>query len=119
VVKKKKDGTAAASPPHVEVARVLKDRGRDVGEGAKIEYICIDGSTSPKKYQPAEDFDGTFDRHEVWETHVYPPTMRLLQAAFPTDGQLWARYEVTRPPKQRVSKVAKDNGTLDLFGGGK
>jgi DNA polymerase elongation subunit (family B) len=120
-VKIKKDGGKAAGPPHVEVARLLKDRGRDVGEGAKIEYVCIDGSTSPKSYIPAEDYQpGVVDRHEVWETHVYPATMRLLQAAFPADPT-WERYEVTRPPKPRAPSKAKqkENATLSLFGDGK
>ncbi len=122
--KLKKDGTAAAQPPHVEVAKVLKDRGRDVGEGARIEYICVDGSSSPKRYIPAEDYgkegQPDVDRHEIWESHVYPPTMRLMQAAFPAEP-LWSKWEVTRPPKVRApSKAAikkqQASATLSLFG---
>lgn len=122
--KAKKDGTLAALPQHVEVAKILKERGADVGEGAKIDYVCVDGSSSPKKCIPAEDYgkegQPDVDRHEVWETHVYPGTMRLLQAAFPADPT-WSKYEVTRPPKVRApSKAAikkqQASATLSLFG---
>lgn len=127
--KLKKDGTPAAQPPHVEVAKMLKDRGRDVGEGAKIEYVCIDGSCSPKKYIPAEDYGkegvAPVDRWEIWETHVYPATMRLLEAAFPADS-VWKQWETVRPPKVRApSKAAlkraadANQGSLPLFGGAK
>jgi DNA polymerase elongation subunit (family B) len=121
--RQKKDGTAAAQPPQVEIAKVLKERGHDVGEGAKIEYYCADGSCSPKKFIPAEDYgkEGVppVDRYEIWEGAVYPATMRLLVAAFPGEPT-WGRYESVRPPKPRVARgkgVSKDNGTLDLFGG--
>ncbi len=122
--KLKKDGTQAAQPPHVMVAKVLKERGHDVGEGAKIEYICVDGSTSPKQYLPAEDYgkEGSppVDRHEIWETHTWPATMRLMQAAFPADP-IWNKYEVTRPPKVRAPSKAtlkkqQASATLSLFG---
>jgi DNA polymerase elongation subunit (family B) len=109
-VRLKKDGTASAQQPHVMIGKILAKRGRDVGEGQKIDYVCVDGSTSPKQYIPAEDFDGTFDRHEMWESLVYPPTQRLLEAAFPKAG--WEAYERTRPAKTRARK---DNLTLDLF----
>ncbi len=122
--KTKNDGTAAAQPPHVEIAKVLKERGHDVGEGAKIEYFCVDGSTSPKKFAPAEDYgkEGVLpvDRHEVWEAHTWPASMRLLQAAFPAEPA-WAKYEVTRPPKVRepskaTIKKQQASATLSLFG---
>lgn len=117
----KKDGTQAAQQPHVAIGFVLQARGRDMGEGAKVEYVCVDGSTSPKKYIPAEDYglelDGKpaqfVDRHELWESLVYPPTQRLLEAAFPSYD--WSQFERTRPAKLRGKKV-KDGHTLTLPG---
>lgn len=112
VVKMKKDGTPSAQPPHVTVAHLLRKKGQDVGEGAKIDYVCADGSTSPKRFIPADEFDGTFDRHELWESVVYPATQRLLEAAFPKAG--WEAYERTRPAKVR-GRAQQAKAMLDLF----
>lgn len=98
VVKKKADGTDAALPPHVVVAKELRKRGRDVGQGIKIEYFVKDASTSPVTYAPAEDWNGEFDRYHAWENQVYPPTERVLACAFP--GNDWHRFERARPAKQ-------------------
>jgi DNA polymerase elongation subunit (family B) len=123
-VRVKKDGTSAAGQPHVMIGKILQKRGRDMGEGAKVEYVCVDGSTSPKQYIPAEDYgievngkmSPPVDRYELWESVVYPPTMRLLQAAFPDHD--WERYEKSRPPKPKLTKAAKQaaaSGTGTLF----
>lgn len=106
-MKTKKDGTPASPPPHVVVAHVLSKRGHDVGEGSRIDYVCVDGSTSPKRYVPAEDCvsGDQADRYELWECHVYAPTQRLLEAAFPGGG--WRGHGKVRPKKpRRGSKVA-------------
>lgn len=97
--KTKRDGTEAASPPHVVVARMLAQRGRDVSEGTKVAYFVLDDSAidPAKRFAPAEDFRGECDRHHVWESLVYPPTMRLLEAAFPAHAQHWAGWERSRP----------------------
>ena len=77
----------------------------------------MDGSTSPKQFIPASQFDGTFDRHELWESVVYPATQRLLEAAFPKGG--WEAYERTRPAKVRARAakvaIAPTPGVIDLF----
>jgi DNA polymerase, archaea type len=113
-VREKKDGTAAAQPPHVTVAKELQKRGRNVREGTKIDYVCVDGWSSPKKYIPAEDFKGEWDRHETWESGVFPATQRLLEAAFPKFG--WDAYARTRPAKAPARRAAKQaEATLDLF----
>jgi DNA polymerase elongation subunit (family B) len=102
-VRIKKDGERAAQLPHIEIARVLRDRGRDVGEGVKIAYVCVDGGRSPKQYIPAEDWQGTCDRHELWDSLVWPPTKRVLEAAFPGHG--WERWDKTRPKKRRGKRA--------------
>lgn len=105
-VKIKKDGTPAAGAAHVAIANILKARGRDVSEGAKIEYVCVDGHSSPKKCIPAEDYgkpdQPPVDRHDLWESVVYPPTMALLQAALPSFD--WKRWEVSRPPRLTLAQ---------------
>lgn len=106
----KKDGTAGADPPHVAMARLLHKRGRDVGEGAKIDYFVLDGAAKPKRYAPAEDWKGEVDRHEVWETLVYPPTRRLFESAFPGGG--WSRWDRTRPAKAKGAPKGPEQTTF-------
>jgi DNA polymerase elongation subunit (family B) len=95
--REKKKGTDdwSARPPHVEVAAILQERGRPVSSGVRIEFYLVDGSSSPAKYAPAEDWKGEVDRFGIWEDHVYPPTMRVLEACFP--GTQWSRWEKVRP----------------------
>ena len=113
-VKEKKGGGFTEKPAHVRVAEILKKRGRAVGVGQKIEYIVSDGSKSPAEILPAEDFDGTnADRFHVWEKMVFPPTERLLQAAYPDHD--WSAWGKVRPPKPR-GRTAKleEEGQLAL-----
>ncbi len=132
-----KDGkTQAGLPAHVEVAKVLRDRGRDVGAGVRIEYLVTDGSCSPMRCCPAEDWEtldvgpaGTLptiadappgqpalDRHYLWETLVYPPSQRVLEACFPAGP--WKQFERTRPPKLR-GRAARELGLPGLDMGAK
>lgn len=100
VSKMKKDGTEAAQPPHIRVAKILRDRGEDVREGTRIAYVVVDGSTAPATVIPASDWTGDCDRYELWDT-VSSPTLRLLEAAFPAED--WATpWTIRRPRKQAV-----------------
>lgn len=94
---KKKDGTWARQQPHIEMARLLQERGEDVGEGVAVAYYCVDGGNSPKDYKPAADYDDDVDRFELWDALCWPPSARLLAAAFP--GHDWSRHDRTRPYK--------------------
>jgi DNA polymerase I len=110
----KKDGTEAAGTVHVRVAKVLQARGEDIGEGSRIEYVVTDASESPMKVIPAADFAGELDRHHLWETLTYPPTMRVLQACFPAGP--WEQFEKSRPPKLRGrAALAAKHGQGQLF----
>lgn len=102
--KTKQDGTEAAQPPHVRVAKILIERGEDVRPGARIEYVVVDGSSKPAKIIPASDWTGECDRFELWEAYVWPPTERLLAAAFP--AALWGAYGRVRPVKARGARLA-------------
>lgn len=112
LVKKKGDGEEAASPPHVRVARVLEQRGEEVNEGTRIAYVVLDGDGGINVPISAMDYDGTFDRYYFWENMIYPPTQRLLQAAFPESNWV-AGLEKIRPPKLKGKKVGE--GQLGLL----
>lgn len=115
--KVKKDGTLSSQPPHVVVAKMLKDRGQDVRQGTRIEYVVTDGSVAPAKVIPAEDYTGhEVDRYHLWESLVYPPTQRLLEAAFPEqDWAAWGRVRPAKPKTLRRGKAAHE-GQLSLGG---
>jgi DNA polymerase elongation subunit (family B) len=121
--KKKKDGSDAAQPAHVQVAKILKARGSDVGEGARIEFVVVDASSSPMKVIPACDYaSGVEDRFYLWESLVYAPSQRVLEACFPAHP--WASYAKCRPPKSRPAPKprstakhrAAPTGQASLFG---
>lgn len=89
VVKKKKDGEDAAQPPHVVVAKDLLARGIQLQQGSKIEYFVVDGEHN-LKVAWAGDWAGECDRYYLWDDVVWPPTQRLLEAAFPEHP--WKSY---------------------------
>ena len=95
---------------------MLKLRGQDVSEGAKIEYVVLDyEATDPvKRFLPAGDYTGQVDRHYLWESLVYPATQRLLTAAFPAHEKQWDAWSRSRPPKLRGRKQEAAAG--ELFG---
>jgi DNA polymerase elongation subunit (family B) len=105
---KKKDGAWARQSPHIEVARVLERKGRDVGGGVRIEYIVIDDSTDPPVYESGEEWTPgmKFDRFYLWESMVFPPTQRVLEKVFKVVD--WRKYEKARPPKSRAPQGAGD-----------
>jgi len=104
--KKKKNGDDAAQPPHVEVAKILCARGYDTGAGARIEYVVVDGWSSPLKAIPVEDYtDGAEDRYYLWEQLVWPATERVLECAFP--AVRWAeKFGKVRPKKATAASTA-------------
>lgn len=129
-VKMKKDGTEGAAPPHVRIAKVLKERGEDVGEGTRISYVISEDGPIP-----ASDYTGDCDRFSIWNDYVYPPTERLLIAAFPAND--WSSFYIKRPraprapkktegavkPVKRKAKSSEESGALfsinaSLKGGG-
>ena len=120
VRKMKKDGSGYGRQlPHIEIAREMEGRGEDVGEGVRIEYFIYNGGCSPIDARPAAQWDDavdsadptgptlgdTIDRFVIWDKQVMPPTMRLLEGAFP--GHDWKPWAKTRPPKARQNRVKK------------
>jgi DNA polymerase elongation subunit (family B) len=100
--------------PAISAARILKERGEDVSPGTRIRFIVVDGNVSPMRVIPESDFKGEWDRYHTWETNVYPPTQRLLMAAFPEYD--WAQFASVRPAKDKVCAEAKYQAKLELRG---
>jgi len=90
---------------HVKIGKELRERGEDVREGTRVEFVVTDASVSPMKVIPAADYQqGTeIDRHYVWEK-VWEPTERVLKAAFPDED--WGAWGKTRPAKGRGGALA-------------
>ncbi len=104
---------------HVRVAKVLLERGQDVGEGTRVEFVVTDASVSPMHVIPAEDFDGTCDRYYVWDTLVWPATERLLSCAFPSGGPGgggWESYGRVRPQRKSPLRGGAGEGQGALWG---
>lgn len=89
---------ADASEVHVRVAKQLVERGQAMAKGMRVEYVIVDGSSSPMRAIPAEDYAGECDRFYLWE-RVYTPTQGLLEAAFP--GEDWKRYADVKDKPRR------------------
>lgn len=104
--RKKQDGEWSRQGPHIELAREMMRRGADVGEGSRVEFFCYDASDKKggKEYRLASDWTGELDRYELWENQVWPPTARLLAAAFPRVD--WAGFKRVRPkaPRRAANK---------------
>lgn len=98
--------------PHVAVAKIMEQRGQEVGDRTRVEYVVVDGAVSPMRVIPAEDFAGECDRYYLWENLVFPPTLRLLEAAFPEHD--WTSWHKVRPKKARAAGKALA-GQLGLF----
>lgn len=105
--KRTKDGGWAKQLPHIELARKMIERGEDVREGTKVTYFVYDAShKGDVEYRLKEEWDGNFDRYECWEKLTWPPTQRLLEAAFP--GHPWDdQYGSVRPKAPRAPRATK------------
>lgn len=102
-------------PVHVRVAEQLIAAGKEIGEGARVAYVVIDGSDGVNAI-PAGDYVGEVDRYYYWENLIYPASQRVLEAAFP--DQDWKKgLEKIRPPKPRAPRKGKPalEGQLALF----
>lgn len=101
VQKEKKGGGLSAQPAHVRIAKLLKERGQEIGEGTRVEYYMADHAT--RDVRPAEDYQGDPDRHHLWEDKIFKTSQRLLEAIHP--GHDWKSLQRTRPPKVRKSNA--------------
>lgn len=113
VNKEKNDGSKAEDLTHVKIAKLLKERGQDITQGSRVFYVVTDASCSPMKAIPADDYQGECDKYYLWEKLIYPPSMRLLCAAFPAYAPVFESLAKVRPSK-RV-KVADEQLGLGMF----
>jgi DNA polymerase elongation subunit (family B) len=76
----------------LRIAKEMEAAGEDVGEGAKIDYVVIDASVSPQRVIRAHEYDpdsSDLNREALWDKLIWPPSQRLMEAAFP--GFDWSR----------------------------
>lgn len=100
--------------PAVSAARIMQSRGEDVSIGTRIRYVVVDGSVSPVQVIPAADYTGQADRYYYFEHLVFPPTQRLLAAAFPNYN--WEQFAKVRPPKEKLCAEARYQQKLQAKG---
>lgn len=91
----------ASQPAHVRVAKVLVERGVEVVEGTRIEYLIVgrpeDEDDDGKLVAvPAHDVGALerIDRDYYWDSRILPPTARLLEAVWP--GDKWKETAASR-----------------------
>ncbi len=89
----------------VRVARTLHERGQDVGAGVKIQYVVTDAAASPQTAVPADDWtpDLSIDRQALWDKHIFKPTLRLLEAAFP--GHAWSEFTKLVSKRKAAARI--------------
>jgi DNA polymerase I len=92
--------------PHVRIAKAMLENGEEVRIGSRIRYIVVDASKSPVVIVQPENYKGNVDRFYLWNTLIYPPSMRLLAGAFPDIN--WTHYISSRPKPSL-------EGQLELF----
>jgi hypothetical protein len=61
-----------------------------------------------------EEYAGYADRFYYWEHLVFPPTQRLLEAAFPQTD--WTSYAKVRPKKVRDCAEKRYQAALETKG---
>ncbi len=92
------DGSRPPVPRHVQIARILAERGEAIYPGVKIEFVVTDGKSTPQKCKPASDCTiNDVDLYHLWESTVWPAAERVLVACYP--DHLWARWGSVRPTK--------------------
>ena len=99
----------ASLPMHVRVAKLLEERGVQVTEGTRVEYLVIgrgeDDNETTLNPIPAHDPGALelIDRDYYWDKRVLPPTARLLEAVF--HGESWKE---TASSRRRASMTPEE-----------
>lgn len=92
------------APVHVKVARLIRERGEQIGEGARVAYVVVGQGAGGLRGIPASDPDALarVDRGYYWEKRVFPATGRVLEKVWPSEH--WGESKTAR--KQRVLEMA-------------
>lgn len=83
----------ASQPAHVRVAHILVERGVQVTEGTRIQYLIVgrgEGEEDDGKLLAVPAYDEGalehIDRDYYWDSRILPPTARLLEAVWPDEA---------------------------------
>lgn len=100
----------AGKQQHVEVAKRMVENGIPVDEGAKIPFVLtVDGPVHPTELGDLSKVDLV----SYWNDHVYEPTRRVLEAAYPDHP--WVVFEIQTQKKKPAHLKLLENQN-DLFG---
>jgi DNA polymerase elongation subunit (family B) len=105
----------ASQPAHVRVARVLAERGEEIRQGTRVEYLIVKSASERLEAVPARD-PGVLeqiDRSYYWDSRVYPPCSRVLQAVFPKE--VWVETPAERRRRNAVAMRKTGVDDLPLF----
>lgn len=117
-IRKEVDSYGDKNLPHLLAARMLVEKGREVREGTKVQFVVVVGSKSHPKYRGeqqivlAEDYTGEADLFFVWERSVYPASYRILAAAFPGDDRFKKYLEPGAKAVQYIKRERAGQGRL-------
>lgn len=95
---------------HVDLAREIRDHGREFYLGMKVEYV-VTGS-KPKlsgvlACEFAEDPLLTYDAVYYWDNVIYPPTLRILEVVYPDVDWRGFLLEVRRRRKVLLDRYRR------------
>lgn len=95
---------------HVDLAREIRDHGREFHLGMKVEYV-VTGS-KPKlsgvlASEFAEDPLLTYDAVYYWDNVIYPPTLRILEVVYPNVDWRGFLLEVMRRRKVLLDRYRR------------
>ncbi len=96
--------------PHVRVAEHIRAVSTEYYVGMKVPFVMTpgpklkNGAPGPLLATWLQEYEeGTYDPGYVWNKKVYPPTMRVLEAAYP--GVDWGEHLVD---ERAAAKAARD-----------
>lgn len=104
----------AAAPVHVRVAKILAARGEEIRDGTRVEYLIAASDGERLEPMPAHDPGAleAIDRDYYWTARIYPPSSRVLEAAFPT--VVWVETSSQKRERLKSEAIAANRGVDDL-----
>jgi DNA polymerase elongation subunit (family B) len=107
----------AAPQAHVRVAKVLAERGEEIRDGTRVEYLIVASNGERLEAVPAHDAGAleSIDRDYYWSSRIYPPCSRVLEAAFPT--VTWVETSAQKKLRLKTEAIGANRGVdgLPLF----
>jgi DNA polymerase elongation subunit (family B) len=103
----------AAQPAHVRVAKVMQERGEEIREGTRVDYLIVVSEGKNLEAVPAHD-DGALDRVDrayYWDSRIYPACARVLEATHPT--VVWVESAKQQKARELEETRATQRGAVD------